>query len=413
MLKIKIKKKVVLSLILFIFLILFFFYIINQFLKAKNDTKEHYLTFFLPYNQNNKNELLNFYINNDNTKPYFTKKFNYDPINFGVTYEDVYFTNKFINYFLSKSKYMNLSNIIYKNYLEGFEDLLHNKISFQYITPQILYYYTEVLKKDISNIRFVTSLYKEYLYIITLKKYNVFSLDQIPSNFNIGILATPSPFSLYFEKFFNDLNYKLNKDYNIIFYNNFTELTNGFNNNECNMIIIEDIFPSNLLYDYLDTKIGSDVIILPFETKNKDLFFKKNSIYTLDSVDLNLISPHYLPRKFGKYYYFQFKPDLPIISTYKCVVANTMTSSNVVYSFLDFIHKNYKYINEYIGNSYKINDISIETNIIDIRYHKGSIKFFQDYGYTTNVNNDNCKYLYGRIPCTEENLKKNNLFYTF
>ena len=55
-------------------------------------------------------------------------------------------------------------------------------------------------------------------------------------------------------------------------------------------------------------------------------------------------------------------------------------------------------------------------NVIDkleyLEYHEGVLDFFKKYGYISNIDNDNCKYLVGKMECNEENLANNN-FLTF
>jgi hypothetical protein len=72
-----------------IFILLFLIFIISYFIlylfnkyalkeeKNRNEVKEHYLTYFLPFYDPTKTDLANFYKNNDNEKNYLKKKFNY------------------------------------------------------------------------------------------------------------------------------------------------------------------------------------------------------------------------------------------------------------------------------------------------------------------------------------------------
>ena len=45
-----------------------------------------------------------------------------------------------------------------------------------------------------------------------------------------------------------------------------------------------------------------------------------------------------------------------------------------------------------------------------ILYHNGAYKFYKERGFITNESNPNCRYLVGRMECTEQTLKDNNLW---
>ena len=70
-----------------IIILIIIFYVSNKYILKKN-IKEHYLTYFLPYYNNEKNVLANFYKNNENNLNYFKKKFNYDIIKYGIIKND-------------------------------------------------------------------------------------------------------------------------------------------------------------------------------------------------------------------------------------------------------------------------------------------------------------------------------------
>ena len=74
-------------------------------------------------------------------------------------------------------------------------------------TIPIINYYAEDEKNNISSLNIISNLYKMYIYIFTLKVYNVFNIKQIPAGFIIGILGNPDSFFLYYKKFLRDLGY--------------------------------------------------------------------------------------------------------------------------------------------------------------------------------------------------------------
>ena len=75
------------------------FYVLNKYFFKRN-IKEHYLTYFLPFYNNDKNRLANFYKNDENNLNYFKKKFNYDIMKFGLIKDDFTFMRAFLAEYL-------------------------------------------------------------------------------------------------------------------------------------------------------------------------------------------------------------------------------------------------------------------------------------------------------------------------
>ena len=152
------------KIIFLIVVFIIFFYILNKFLKK--EIKENYLTYFLPFYNQESYDLSNFYLNNDNNKNYFKKKFDYDDIKFGCIKDDYYFVKNLLRFYISNSDSINASTIIYKDRSKGISDLVDNNIAFCLANYGALLYYNNM---DITNIRLVTTLYKEYIYFFTKK----------------------------------------------------------------------------------------------------------------------------------------------------------------------------------------------------------------------------------------------------
>ena len=401
--------------ILVLFLVfLIIFYLVNKSLKKylKNDVKEHYLTFFLPFYDANTNELTNFYANNDDNKNYVKKKFNYDNIKIATIDYDKFFAQILINYYLSKSYTVDSSVVIYKDKLQSIIDLNNNKINFSLNNDYASYIYVkDIMKIDLSNIRLVSSIYKEYIYMFTKKKYGIYSIKNIPPKFVIGILNNPDSFYYYYKRFLENMGYTENVNYILKLYNKDDDLFNAFLNDKCNMMIRQTVFPDNKIYSFLDNSINEAIILLPFETYNDDLFLKKNPSLDVDYIDLNKISKSYLPRKFGKNEYTVFRPNLKIAYNKTLLLSNINTNKVYTYSFIKFLYENYKQVNNNTASiGYQIDKIQIEEKYSDyLEYHEGVLQYFTDIGYISNINNNNCQYLVGKMACTDENLKNNNL----
>jgi len=398
--------------ILILIILIILFYIINNILKK--NIEEHYLTYFLPFYDDKDIDLALFYKNNENNNNYFKKKFNYNILKFGTTKTDKYFINRLINYYISTSYLIKSKTILYKDDIKNLSDLINNKINFSTTTYSTIRYYEDNLKQNINNIRLITTLYKLYIYIFTKKKYNVFQINDIKPGFIIGILDGYA-FTYYYDIFFRDMGFIENTDYIIKKYDTLDNLFKGFINSECNMIIINDIFPNNDIMNFLDNVKDEDIILLPFKMPDEDLFLKKQRIINIDYIDLNNLSSSYLPKKFNDNEYTKNKPTLKICYLYKILISNISTDPSYTYEFIKFYYNNYKAINNnLIESGYKIQNISInnyKTSYID--YHMGVLNFFRHKGYISNNENINCKYLAGTSECTDKSLLDNNLLNKF
>ena len=399
------------KLFLIILFLILIFYILDKYALKKN-VKEHYLTYFLPfYNNEDTNDLSNFYKDNDNNKNYFKKKFDYKNIKFGTRSEDENIIKFLASFYIADSNVQNIKLIKYDNLYTILDNINNNLLNFGTSSFPVLYNYAIEKKNDINNIRLVTSLYKLYLYVFTKKRFNIFTLNDITPNTIIGICKSDT-FYFYYKKFFDNLSYS-ETDYKIKFYDKNEDLFKGFFNGECQMIILFDIFPNNQIKNFLDKSITEDIILLPFNILKEELFLKKNVSLEVDYIDLNYLSDSYLPIKFGNNHYNTYSPNLKICYFYKRLYTNIHTEVKYVYNFMKFYQKNIKYLNQNIPEKgYELKKIHVDDKLIYVDYHEGSLNFFRDYGYISNIDNINCKYLVGVKECNEKTLKENNLYLT-
>jgi len=401
--------KILKHIIILIFIIIIF-YLSNKIIFKKN-VQENYLTFFLPFYNKESDNLSNFYNNNENNLNYFKKKFNYDILKFGIIKNDFNFAKIIVSEYISKSNLYRATITKISDRLHGLESLIDNKLNFNLNNYATIIYFSDTLKGNIDNVRLVTTLYNIYIYIFTKKIYKIYNLDNIPFGCIIGILKYPSVFELYYNKFFSNLGYIDNTDYKVKFYDTIDDLFNGFSKNECQLIILADVFPSVDIIKNLNTLLDPDIILLPFEVSKEELFLKQNPQVFVDYVDLNLLSASYLPQKFGNYEYSKNKPTLKMIYIHKILLTNKSTDPKYTYSVIKFFFENLNYINStLIDNSYKVSKIEIDNvNIGYLDYHEGVLKYFYEVGLITNTDNDNCRYLYGKMACNNKNLDNNGL----
>lgn len=396
--------------IIIIFLIVIFF-ILDKYILKKN-IQENYLTYFLPYyNKEDVNDLANFYKNNDNNKNFFKKKFNYENIKFGTIDKDKDIIKFLVSSYIANSNIQNMSLLNTNDLYLIIDNINKNNLDFGISSYPVLYNYIVENNNDFTNLRYVTSLYKLYLYFFTKKMYKIYTLNEITPSTIIGISKKNVSY-LFYKKLFKDLSY-LETDYKIKFYDNDDKLFEGFRNEECQMIILFDVFPNNTIKNFLENDATQDIILLPFKILKEELFLKKNNSFDIDYIDLNYLSETYLPVAFGNENYNQFKPNLKMCFFYRELVTNKNTSKEYVYEFMKFYLKNINYLNNNIPEEgYKLSKIAIKDKLSYFDYHEGSLNFFRDYGYITSIDNQNCKYLVGVKECNEKNLKDNNLYLT-
>ena len=405
-----IKKYVIIFLIFII--IYYILYLFNRKMeRKKGEIKEHYLTFFLPFYDASNTDLANFYSNNDNDKNYLKKKFNYNNLKVGTFKSELFIANFLLKNFIASS-YSNRSSIItYSKKMDALDDLVNNRIQFCFYTYECLLYYSNILNKSIKNISLVSTLYKEYFYFITKKKYKVFSISEFPPNFKIGILNDPNSMFFYYEKFLKDLGYKKDEDYIIKIYNSIAEASIDFVKDECNLLLLIDIFPKNEINKFIDDNFLEDIILLPFEINNIDLFKKKNTYINIEYMDLNYFAKTYMPKKFSKYTYTKNKPTIKMASHRKLLLTNSETDAELTYYFIKYLYENNKSNNNNLPEiGYKVESIGLNNNNIDfLDYNKGVLKYFYEKGYITYSDEQNCINLVGTTTCNNKSLKENNL----
>jgi TRAP-type uncharacterized transport system substrate-binding protein len=153
---------------------------------------------------------------------------------------------------------------------------------------------------DINNIRYVAKLYTQKIYFFTNKQRNIESLKNISRRFVIGIPDEKNEINLYINTIIEDMGYKFNKDYNIKYSkDNLLDLFNLLLDGKVDIIVFTETYPNKELSNIITKYSHSDIILLPFECNNETLFFKENFYFEKNMVDLNLLSPKYLPRKFN------------------------------------------------------------------------------------------------------------------
>ena len=392
---------IIISLLILIFILFYFIHL----KLGKYIIQENFLTYFVPFENKTSSLLNDFYNNKDYNKNYLKNKFDYNQIYIYSSGNAFNFFNLYNKRLIEKSM-INKSNLVkLENYDESINNLLKYDNSITNITLPIYLYKPDI---NINDINLIANLNDSYLLVITKLKYNIFNITDIPFDTKIGILSNVNSIYYYYERLFNDLNMKINKD-NFIIYNSLEEIYNGLKNDEVKVLIYFSQLPDKNLNNFIDYDFNNQVIILPFELDNKlkNLFFLKNDFTDITYFDLNKITQSYLPKKFGKNYYFIYKPTIKLLTLKEILICNKKINNSLVQDIFDFT---FKYKNVFNDTSFQINEIEPSSKLIKyIPYHPIVLERFRYFGYITNENSENCKYFVGVKECTKKVLENNGL----
>lgn len=393
--------------ILILFIIIYIlFYTFNKNILNK---KEHFLTYYLPFYNVDSNLLSNFYKNHNYNKNYFKKKIDFNEVVFAST-EYAFSFNKIISkVIINKTLSNQINSVKIFNRIRALDLLYENKINLTIVNLLLISYYNYKNRNKLNNMYVITNLYKSYLLCMTKLKYNIYSLDNMPYHTKIGILDAEDSMYFYIHKFLKDLNY--DKDDIIIkIYDTIEDLHDGLKNDEIQVLIYGLSLPSSRLNNFINYDFERDIVIIPFQLKPKlqESFLAKNSFFDVDTYDLNKISSNYLPKKFGNYYYFTYKPDMPILSYQHYLITNNKINDETIQNITNLFLENLKIINSILPEKFKINRIGPRPNISRyLQYHHTTIKIFEKYGYISNDDNPNCQFLVGVKKCDKKSLQNN------
>lgn len=389
-------------------IILFIFYYMNHYLF--NSVKEHYLTYFLPYYDNDKSEIQKFYENDDIKRLNYKKYFTYEPFHFGfIEGEQNQTVDELSKVLLAKSKIETVRRSPFINYKTLIHNLNTNKIQLSLLSLPVVSFFksNKEGENEFDNIKYILKMYKKYLYILTKKTYKIKNLRDLPYKIKIGIISDNI---IYSDDILTYLGHKLNRDFTYKKYNNKYELFNAFNNNEIHLIFYNGYFPDDTLKEFITKHIREGVILLPFDVPREEVFFQNYYQYNHKYIDLNLISESYLPVSFGQYTFSRFKPDMKILTYDEYLVTNRFVKDDYIYDIIKTYYSVIPLLNQYPEiKGDPLSTISLEDTGLPIQFHNGAYKFYVEKGHITDNPNPNCKYLVGVMECTDETLKNNNL----
>ncbi len=403
-------KKIIILLILILL-----FIGMNEYLKK--NMIENYVTYFLPFYDNEKSELDSFYENQDYNRYNIKKQIIYKPIYFGfLKGEQDYTTRSLIMLLLAKSNIYQVSQIRYSQIKDIIQNLNENRIQLSLLSfPYISYFtfYRGETPYNYNNIKYLLSVYKKYLYPVTKRIHKIENLGDIPYGTKIGVVkdGVTKKGNVISHDVLTFMGYREGSDYQYVEYNSELELLAGFGMGQFELMMYIGYFPDTNLNKFLERSVSEEVYILPFTIPRESVFYAKNFQYYPEYIDLNLTSKNYLPKRFNGEEWNQFKPNLKSLCFDEYLITNSKVDDDIIYNIMKTYYENIDKINEFPEiKNHPLSKVNIERDTnMPILYHPGSQRFYEEKGFITNSPNPNCRYMVGVMKCDEKSLKDNNL----
>lgn len=256
-----------------------------------------------------------------------------------------------------------------------------------------------------NNLRFVTSLNEQYIFVITTNQFQTNLLKELDGKI-LGRGMVNSLWDQIASDIENMANIKTKP-----FYGTLRTMLEKLINGGIDAIVITDSFPGNIInYIFYNT---SNLKLLSFQNLNHIDFY-----YNSTTIDLNKLPTKYLPmmypnhHKFEKATLFNNTPTIKNRYTF-------FNSSFITLKFINYLITNDKTSDEAIyivtkhtfNNNLMLNKSKKAFSLIPIPFHPGAKKYYIEKGYISYLPYDNCIYLYGKGKCTEKNMKDKLLDY--
>ena len=379
----KINKSIQIKILFIIFILFSLYLIFTNYNKSRN--QENFYTLFLPYYKSNFKRL------NINYKFDKNLKIGYIDQSNQVIIDE--FTNLFSKLLIANFNIEDLTTINYKIIKNVLVDLDNNKINLAIVptTPLV----NEYLNNRYNNVKFLSGIFYEYFFMITLKVNNYTIINDLEGT-NIGVLSDTQS-----EIFLKNINNTENLDFNIKTSKSLSQLVRMLNDNKIKGIFLVDNIPSALLNEIILGNFEKTLALIPIEFNNDSNFINKNYFIEPSFIDLNLLPENYLPIRIGDETYHQFNPVLRTYKVHNFILVNKKMDKELVFKITRLLFQNKKIFNRL--NLFETDKLSPENllskNLVDIA--EGTKDFYKSYGYITEDNNENCLLTVGGLPCNK------------
>jgi len=408
------QKKIIINLTIFILFLLFILFYKKYYLNSNditnenntnNKTIENFYTLFLPfYNP----ETITKYNSITNQSPNQIKTFH---ITFYTSPVQLRFSN--IKLFLKSLiayKYPIINVNLISNNNQYYNKIENQKNTIFDIPAPILnniYNKNSNINSNInsnynSNLRFISSINEQYLFIIAPINKNLDTIADLDGK-TIGVGEKNSLWNICANDIFNNNSGKIN--YNP-FYGSLQLMLQKLYNGKIDAIVFTDTFPSYILNFIVYNFYNLHLIPL-------DKLTNMNYYYTKTSVDLTDLPSLYLPNATFKQKHNPYKL-ASISNNFNRIENNHMYYNPLLttYKFSNYLITNNNMDNElaYLITKHIFNNnlmLVKSKNVfsyLPIEIQGGSKKYMIENGFMSNIDNEECIFLYGKKICNEKSL---------
>lgn len=365
--------------------------------KLNSQNIETFYTFFKPYYTKKPNYNYDLYAKKLYNNISFEKTYKYNPIKIATTKKENDFLNLITKIIIKNSKILYIDYIRYKNYHKMLQDLNDNKLQLISVSYSI---FDDI--DDKPNIRYVCTTDIKYIYICKRSDNSKMQdFSYIKDKTVIGILDKDESY-IFIKMLMDFIGLAQNTDYKLKIYHNKEKLLNDLNDNKIEIALFNDVYPTDVFTKYYNIKL------MELKGFRKTIFFEQYKQYfSKQSIDLNNMGSHYLPKSYGTTVYSQFNPYFDVISFETFLLTNIYVSDNYIIDILKSINDNIYLLNrlpQYMKVNIKYNTSIMNKILYGILPSNGTLKYLNDHGYISDIDNNNCKYFIGKNKCTMENL---------
>jgi hypothetical protein len=378
-------------LILLIIIISFFYY------NLYSTNIETFYTFFIPYYSDKKLFNYDLYSKKLYNNLELEDVYNYEPFKIGTNLKKNQFLELITKIILEYSNILHIKYIDYNDNEKLLKDLNSNKIQ---LTSTSYASYDQF--NDLDNIRYVCTTDIKYIYICKrVDNTELKNLSYIKKNTKIGVLDKNESY-IFIKSLMEFMKLEKNIDYKLVIYNSKEKLLHDLNKNIVNICVFNDIYPIDIFFKYRDLKL------MELSGFRKIIFFEQyKEYYSTKLINLNNFGSQYMPKNYNGKIYSTFDPYFNVVIYDSLLLTNNDANDTYISEILTSIDNNIDLLNilpQYAKSNIKYNT-SIMNSVVDgIRPSNATIKYLEDNGYASNIDNINCKYFVGKNKCNKKNL---------
>lgn len=388
----KIKTREILKYIVFILLLFIIYKFANYIFSIyKNNQKENYLTYFIPYYNQKYTQFPDY------------RNFKYskiDNLRIGHITEDKEYSDFIGKMLIGTTNLLKVSSIDKDYEYQIIDDLVNDKLDVGIVSVSNLKEYMK--KANYEKLSYISYSYNNFLYLICRSDIIFENMDDI-FNYKMSIGRDKGKTNTFCKFFLKKL--FRNKYENLNLEEEDADIAiNQLINNEIDILCYFSYFPSKRIKSWLDNNKLKLFYIHPIKLSSfqKKIVYEEDKTLSESYLDLNLISKKYLPVYISKnLYYTKFKPILETVSSYNILICRRALPNNVTYSLGALFYFNNRLIKKTLGKEMAPSQRLFQYSYIGtIQIHPGVYDFLTRVGFAKNSENK-CFINYKQIPCNQ------------